>query len=128
VAAAYIEAAQIQVDDIDAAPQAVDGVEKEHVAAVFRNQSWTYVVWIPDWLLEESGDDRDIETLENSDHLAVGDVSDYSDKAWRFSQPHRKGDPGGYLPKSQVVVFERMDGLDDLDTPQKGLTDYANDD
>lgn len=112
-------------NDIDAAPDAVSGRDKDLVASVFRNQSWETVVWIPDWLLEDA--DRDIDLVESSDHLAVGNVSDYSDKAWKFSQPHLEtatDDATTYLPKSQVVVFERLDKLDDLNTPQRGLTDF----
>ena len=111
--------------DIDAAPDAVSGRDKELVASVFREQEWEHVVWIPDWLLDDA--DRDIELVESSDNVAVGDVSDYSEKAWRFSQPHLEtatDDATTYLPKSQVVVFERLGDLDGLKTPQRGLTDY----
>jgi hypothetical protein len=114
--------------DIDAAPGNVSGVDKQRVATIFTEQSWDHVVWLPTWLLED--DSKDIETVESSDHLAVGDVTDYSEKAWQFVQPHRDGadglgDPGGYLPKSQVVVFERADGLEAVDSPQAGLDAFA---
>lgn len=114
--------------DIDAAPDVVSGVDKQRVATIFTEQSWDHVVWIPTWLLED--DEKDIKTVESSDHLAVGDVTDYSDKAWQFVQPHRDGedglgDPGGYLPKSQVVVFERSDGLEAVDTPQADLSAFG---
>lgn len=108
---------------IDHAPQVVNGVEKQRVATIFTEQEWDFVVWIPTWLLEETRE-RDIETVEASDHLAVGDVEDYSAKAWSFVQPHRGG-AGGYLPKSQVVVFERAAGMETVDTPQAGLTEFG---
>lgn len=111
-------------DDIDAAP--VDGRSKERVAQIFRDTEWTSVVWIPEWCLDD--EDKDIATVENNDRLAVGDVDDYSDKAWRLYQPHREdesNDPGGYLPKSATVHFERLDTLGDLNSPQAGLEDFA---
>lgn len=108
-------------DDIDTAPEASPRA-KQRVATIFTDQSWDHVVWLPSWLLEDS--DKDIETVEASDHLAVGDVEDYSDDAWEFEQPHRNG-LGGYLPKSSVVVFERVRGVEEIATPQKGLTAFA---
>ncbi|AJF28133.1 hypothetical protein SG26_20515 (plasmid) [Haloarcula sp. CBA1115] len=111
-------------DDIDAAPEASSRV-KQRVATIFTEQSWDHVVWLPSWLLEDS--DKDIETVDASDHLAVGDVEDYSDKAWKFEQPHRNG-LGGYLPKSSVVVFERVRGVEEIATPQTGLAAFARGD
>jgi hypothetical protein len=111
-------------NDIDDAPGVVSGRDKDLVASVFRDQNWTYVVWIPDFILDDA--DRDVDLVESSDHLAAGGVSDYSDKAWKFSQPYREtatDDATSFLPKSQVVVFERLDDLD-LNTPQQGLTDF----
>lgn len=68
-----------------------------------------------------------IEQVEGSSHLAVGVCEDYSEKAWWFYQPHRaddSDDPGGYLPKSQVVVFETVGPLSSLNGPQSGLADF----
>ena len=105
-----------------------DGVgqrDKQRVATIFSEDAWDTVIWLPDWILEDS--DKDLGTVEASDHIAVGDVEDYSEKAWQFVQPHRKGDPGGYLPKSQVVVFERVPGVETIETPQHGLSDFGGD-
>lgn len=111
--------------DIDRAPQVADR-DKQRVATILSEQSWEHVVWIPQWVLDDS--DKDIETVEASDHLAVGDIEDYSEKAWEFVQPHRQdpnGVPGGYLPKSAVVVFERLRGVETIETPQQGLDAFA---
>ena len=100
--------------------------DKQRVATILSEQSWDYVVWIPEWLLDDS--DKDVETVEASDHLAVGDVDDYSEKAWQLWQPHRfEGlrEPSAFLPKSSVVVFERATGVDAIDTPQVGLTEWS---
>ena len=102
------------IDSVDVAEPA-----KQRVATIFSEQSWDAVIWIPDWLLD--ADDTDIATVEASDHLAVGDVTDYSDKAWQFCQAHREGAPEMFLPKSSVVVFERARGVEAIDTPQTGL-------
>lgn len=111
--------------DIDAADRPSERA-KQRVATILSEQSWDYVVWIPEWLLED--DDKDIETVESSAHLAVGEIDDYSEKAWRFTQPHRSGDPGGYLPKSSVVVFDRVRGVESIETPQQGLAAFAGGD
>lgn len=112
--------------DIDGAPNAVSGREKQLIASIFRKQEWQHIVWIPTWLLDDA--DREIGLVESSDHVAVGDVTDYSEKAWQFTQPHLEtptDDATSYLPKSQVVVFERLGDLDDLRTPQTGLMEYS---
>jgi hypothetical protein len=110
--------------DIDAAPEASPRA-KQRVATIITEQSWDHVVWLPSWLLEDS--DKDIETVEASDHLAVGDVEDYSDKAWEFTQTHRTALPQ-FLPKSSVVVFERVRGVEEIATPQTGLAAFAGGD
>jgi len=111
--------------DIDGHPD-LTGQEKDRVAQVFKETEWEAVIRIPEWLAED--DDRELIPLEASDRLYVGNVSDYSEKAWKFTQPHTdKGsqrDDGTFLPKSEVVVFERGSSLE-IETPQQGLTEYA---
>ena len=109
--------------DIDAAPD-LDGPAKQRVATIFTEQAWAHVVWVPTWLLEDT--DKTIETVAASDHLAVGAVEDYSAKAWQLTQPHIQAGTGGeFLPKSSVVVFERVHGVDTIETPQTGLGAFA---
>lgn len=111
--------------DIDGAPD-VTARDKQRVATIFSEQDWDHVVWLPTWLLED--EDKEIETVEASDHLAVGDVSDYSEKAWAMTQPHlNRAQWAQYLPKSSVVVFERVPGIGVVETPQQGLTAFAGD-
>ena len=99
-------------DDIDAAPE-VSGRDKQHVATIFTEESWDYVVWLPDWLLEE----KDVET-RGSTNLLVGDLEDYSERAWRIEQRFRDDmDPTAFLPKSRAVVFERVRGVETIETP-----------
>jgi len=111
--------------DVDAARK-LSGKEKELVAEKFRKTDWDHIVWFESWLLDD--DDKDIQTIEASENLAVGVVEDYSEKAIRFTQPHRKdevGDPGGYAPKKCVIWLERGPGIEDLETPQGRLGDFA---
>lgn len=111
-------------EPIEHAPEpALTDKDKQRVATIFTEQSWDHVMWTPEWLLED--EDKDIETVESSEHLAVGDVVDYSEKAWQFTQPHREHSPGGYLPKASVVVFERATGVETIETPQTGLAAFA---
>ena len=110
-------------DDIEHAPEA-SARDKQRVATIFSEQSWDYVVWIPEWLTDEKA----VETVEASDHLAVGDVDDYSTKAWQLWQPHRfdgRREPSAFLPKSSVIVFERATDVDAIETPQVGLTEWS---
>ena len=109
--------------DLKGAPEASEGA-KHRVATIFTEQEWDAVVWIPEWLLED--DEKDIETVESSAHLAVGDVEDYSEKAWEFTQTHRNVLPQ-FLPKSSVVVFERPGGVEEIETPQTGLAAFGGD-
>ena len=111
--------------DIDGHP-ALTGQEKDRVAEVFKQTEWEVLVMIPEWLAED--DDRDLVPLEASDRLYVGNVNDYSEKAWRFTQPHTdegsQWDDGTFLPKSEVAVFERGASLE-IEAPQQGLTEYG---
>lgn len=114
--------------DIDQAPDKVSGQAKDLVAQLFRDglpHDYEAIVWLPDFKVDEL--EGELELVEKSDHLAVGMVEDYSDKAWRVTQPHRKNDVedyGIYAPKSWTIVFEKGGRLDDLDRPQAGLTDF----
>jgi len=114
--------------DIDSAPDKVSGQDKDLVAAGFREglaHDYEAIAWLPDFKLDELDDE--LELMETSDHLVAGVVEDYSDKAWRITQPHRRDavdDYGVYAPKSWTIVFEKGSRLDDLDTPQKGLADF----
>lgn len=113
--------------DIDNAPSVVTGAEKELVAQLFRDgipNGYDAVVWIPDFKLDD--DDVEIEVLEGSDNLAAGVIKSYSDKAWKFIQPHcYDATWGEFLPKSWTVVFEPTGRLEALEAPQRGLTDFA---
>jgi hypothetical protein len=98
---------------------------RQRVATIFTEQSWDHVVWLPEWLLEN--DDKDVEPVSESAQLAVGEVTDYSEKAWKLLQPHRHNATwGDYLPKSAVVVFERGAGVEAVKTQQAGLTAFAD--
>jgi hypothetical protein len=109
-------------DTIDAA-DALDDPEKQRVATIFTEQSWDIVVWIPEWLLE---DKSDIATVESAAQLAVGRIEDYSEKAWKFEQRHGDLTTEEFLPKSSVVVFSRVRGVNEIETPQQGLDAFAS--
>ena len=110
--------------DIDTAPELSES-EKQRVATIVTNQSWKYIVWVSTWLLED--EDKEIETVEASDHIVVGNIENYSEKAWLIDQPHEDIEQQQFLPKSAVVVFERLTGVEAIDTPQIGLTSFAGD-
>lgn len=107
-------------DAIDAAPE-VDGREKHRIATIFTDQSWEFVVWLPEWLT----DDKEIEPVGGSQQLFVGNVFDHSKKAWLVKQPQYTGQPDSFIPKSQAVIFERPQGTDRIETPQAGLSSFG---
>lgn len=124
-------------DDVDQAPM-LTGQEKDAVVEVLRETDQTSLFLLPDFKRDEP--DHDVVRLDADEvidvdadggRLAVGYWEDYSDKAVRVTQFHRKNDPtidgsnwGCYIPKSTTVVIEADGNLDDLDSPQRGLDDF----
>lgn len=89
------------------------------IAQLFNDGTDT-VVFVPKWLT----DNKDIDPVRVSgggETLFVGEITDYSSKAWRFEQ--HEMDPV-FLPKSQVHVFRRT--TERIETPQHSL--YAFED
>jgi hypothetical protein len=125
-------------DDVDHAPM-LTGPEKDAVVTVLRDTRHDSLFILPDFKRDE--DDHDVVRLNadsvidvnaNAGRLAVGYWENYSAKAVRVTQFHRKNNPditgsnwGCYIPKSTTVVIEADGHLDSLDTPQRGLTDYT---
>ena len=105
--------------DIATASKASDR-DKQRVATLLE-EGRNCVVWLPTWLLD--AEDKDVKTVEASEHLAVGGVEDYSEKAWSFTQSTTDG-PAVFLPKSAVVLFERGEDVESIETPQRGLTSF----
>jgi len=109
--------------DIDDAPD-LTGRDKHRVAAIFDQEAWEFVVWLPDWVLE----DKRLQTVSSSKNVVVGKLTDHSDKAWRIEQRHIRNDVDGeFVPKSQAVVFERARGTDSVESPQSGLDAFGVD-
>jgi hypothetical protein len=104
--------------DIAAASKPSDR-DKQRVATLLE-EGRNCVVWLPAWLLDE--EDKNVETVEASEHLAVGGVEDYSEKAWSFTQSITDGSV--FLPKSTVVLFERGEDVESIETPQRGLSSF----
>jgi hypothetical protein len=126
-------------DDVDQAPM-LTGPEKDAVVTVLRETTHNSLFILPDFKRDEN--DHDVVRLDadsvidvNADagRLAVGYWENYSPKAVRVTQFHRKNNPditgsncGCYIPKSTTVVIKADGHLDSLDTPQRGLNDYAD--
>lgn len=77
------------------------------------NEGLYRVVYLPTWIIEED----DIPTTTIDDNLAAGELEDHSDKSLRLSH---NGEPH-YLPKSQVLVFERSTMYQEIESPQTNL-------
>jgi len=75
------------------------------------------VVWVPEWVLEE----KDLTTAKGYYRLAVGEVSRYSDKAYRIEQHDGTFE---FLPVSEVSAFELGEDVQEVTTPQAGLADF----
>lgn len=124
--------------DIDDAPL-LTGPEKDAVATLFRETEHQNVVVLPEFKLDEddhdvvrAADDEALSVEVEFGRLAVGYWEDYSDKAIRFTQFHRKNDPeisgtnwGCYIPKSTTVVIQAGGQMDSLESPQAGLDSFA---
>lgn len=106
---------------IDSAPD-ISGRDKHRVAAIFDQEAWEFVVWLPEWLIEQ----KKLQTVSGSESVVVGKISDHSEKAWIVEQRHiRNGVDGEFVPKSQAVVFERAKGTESIETPQSGLDAFG---
>jgi len=103
-----------------AAASKPSGRDKQRVATLLE-EGRNCVVWVPTWLLD--AEDNDVATVEASEHLAVGGVEDYSEKAWSFTQSTTDGS-AVFLPKSAVVFFERGEDVESIETPQRGLASF----
>ena len=77
------------------------------------NDGLRRVVHVPTWIIDEN----DIPTVTIDDNLAAGELEDHSDKSLRLTHG---GDPH-YLPKSQVIVFERAENYHTIESPQTDL-------
>jgi len=124
--------------DIDSAP-VLTGSEKHAAATIFGETGHESVVVLPEFKLGESdhdvvraADDTALSVEADFGRLAVGYWEDYSEKAVRFTQFHRKNDPAAcgtdlscYIPKSTTVVLDAGPQLDSLDAPQAGLGEFA---
>lgn len=108
---------------LERAPEVTER-DRHRVATIFTEQAWDWVVWLPEWLVD---DKDDLEPVAGSEHLFVGELEDYSPDAWQLAQPHRNEGihaPSEFLPKSSVVVFERETGVEAIETPQQGLGSF----
>lgn len=127
-------------DDIDDAPM-LNGDEKQALVEVIESTDFDSLFLLPDFKLDE--DDHDVVRIDDDElvdiehpagRLAVGYWEDYSAKATRVAQYHRKNDPslnlanpGCYIPKTTTVVITVDDGIDSIDDPQVGLGAFGGD-
>lgn len=76
------------------------------------NEGLRRVVYVPTWIIDKN----DIPTTID-DNLVAGELDDHSEKSLRLSH----GSEAHYLPKSQVLVFERFEDYQEVESPQTDL-------
>lgn len=77
------------------------------------------VVWLPEWIVRE--DDKDLAPLHAHPQLYAGEVTPYSDRAFKVEQH----DGEDFVPKSEAEVFRLADGVENIKTPQTGLGSFG---
>jgi len=102
-------------DDL-AAVDALGGREQHRIATLL-SEGAAGVVWLPEWLAS----DKDLSPAHAAPQLFVGDVTVYSEKAYQVDQPDGATE---YVPKSEAEAFRLAPGVERVETPQTGLTDF----
>lgn len=73
------------------------------------------VVWLPDWIVDE----KDIEPIGRSEHVASGRVDHETEKAYLLVDGRNEA----WLPKSVIHVFRAPPDVE-ISIPQCGLSDF----
>lgn len=98
----------------------VPGRDAETVATLL-SEGAPGVVWVQAWLAGE----KDLSAAENHPQVFVGQIEDYSAKAFKVTQ--RGSENSAYVPKSASEAFVLADGTDAVATPQRGLDSFEAD-
>lgn len=88
-----------------------DGLPDEHA-----------IVWLPEFISKPG-----IVPMDGAEQLFIIKVEDYSEDAWRATQPATDAEytsDAEYLPKSWTIVFERGDDYDRVESEQTGLAAF----
>jgi len=97
-------------DDLSAIP----GRDREAVATLL-SEGAPGVIWLQSWLAGE----KSLTAAENHPQVYVGEIVNYSEKAFQVNQPELGN--SDYVPKSASEAFVLADGVDTVETPQSGL-------
>ena len=97
--------------------EAIPGRDREAVATLL-SEGAPAIVWLQSWL----SDSKALSPTENHPQVYVGEVENYSEKAYQVNQPELGN--SDYVPKSASEAFVLADGVDAVDTPQRGLGDF----
>ena len=100
-------------DDLEPIPardrEAVATLLSEGAPGVIHMQSWL------------SGE-KSLTAAENHPQVYVGEIENYSEKAFQVNQPELGN--SDYVPKSASEAFVLAEGVDTVETPQSGLADF----
>lgn len=94
--------------------ESIRGRDREAVATLL-TEGAPGVIWLQSWLAGE----KSLTSTSAHPQVYVGDIYDYSNKAFRVDQPERGN--SDYVPKSASEAFVLADGVDRVETPQSGL-------
>jgi len=101
---------------IDSAPEGQIGTRAKDRIAQLLNDGHKGVLWVPQWLIDESQFDAD----DSHNQLFVDGVDRYSEK----SHLVERSDGLEYFPLSQTVYFERDRHAGTIEPPQMGLSQF----
>jgi hypothetical protein len=103
--------------DLAAAKRGLTTRQVDRIAQAFGSGDEDCALVIEAWC-----DDKDLSQAEGVRHVYFGEVVRESDAAWRFAT----GGKVAWLPKSVTTVFENaLDGRA-IESPQRGLADFAS--
>jgi len=98
---------------------AIPGRDREAVATLL-SEGAPGVVFLQSWISGE----KSLEATNAHPQLYVGEVENYSEKAYQVNQPELGN--SDYVPKSASEAFVLADGVDSVETPQQGLGEFES--
>jgi len=99
--------------------ESIPGRDREAVATLL-SEGAPGVVFLQSWLAGE----KSLTPTNAHPQLFVGEVENYSEKAYQVNQPELGN--SDYVPKSASEASVLAEGVDHVETPQQGLGEFES--